>query len=222
MAETDPSFDVDGWDATVKVRAVATVLTLASARECGCGLSTQALRHRARGHPRAEHGAGAVGAHDTCARAPSPARIRATSSPNSRPAPDRPDGITQVCTPRLAGTRLSHGGGFREGAASAGAARMRDGRLRNWLARFHLPDPLGKSPRGYSAQSRLQGAPTFQQVRHLPWERIAAAIPAPAPSRNRAYKALPRFKRPAIHRGSGLQPRSRDCQRPFLCQRLVT
>ncbi len=29
IAETDPSFDVDGWDATVKVSALATVLTLA-------------------------------------------------------------------------------------------------------------------------------------------------------------------------------------------------
>jgi homoserine dehydrogenase len=26
LAETDPSFDVDGWDATVKVSALATVL----------------------------------------------------------------------------------------------------------------------------------------------------------------------------------------------------
>jgi homoserine dehydrogenase len=31
IAETDPSFDVDGWDATVKVSALATVLTLAPA-----------------------------------------------------------------------------------------------------------------------------------------------------------------------------------------------
>jgi hypothetical protein len=29
IAETDPSFDVDGWDATVKLSALATVLTLA-------------------------------------------------------------------------------------------------------------------------------------------------------------------------------------------------
>jgi len=32
IAETDPSFDVDGWDATVEVSALATVLTLAPAK----------------------------------------------------------------------------------------------------------------------------------------------------------------------------------------------
>ena len=31
IAVTDPSFDVDGWDATVKVSALATALTLAPA-----------------------------------------------------------------------------------------------------------------------------------------------------------------------------------------------
>jgi len=35
IAETDPSFDVDGWDATVKVSALATVLTLALALAAG-------------------------------------------------------------------------------------------------------------------------------------------------------------------------------------------
>ena len=55
IAETDPSFDVDGWDAAVKVSALATVLD---------GLSAQAGGRGARGHPRAEPGAGAVGEDD--------------------------------------------------------------------------------------------------------------------------------------------------------------
>jgi homoserine dehydrogenase len=45
IAETDPSFDVDGWDATVKVSALATVLTLAhlgSRRRCGPALAAVA------------------------------------------------------------------------------------------------------------------------------------------------------------------------------------
>src|SRR5260370_15802050 len=35
IAKTDPSFDVDGWDATVKVSALTTVLTLAPALAAG-------------------------------------------------------------------------------------------------------------------------------------------------------------------------------------------
>jgi homoserine dehydrogenase len=58
IAETDPSFDVDGWDATVKVSALATVLMdvplkpQAIQREGIRGLTQEVVRAaRAQGHP---------------------------------------------------------------------------------------------------------------------------------------------------------------------------